>query len=101
MPRVAPHNPYHSERSFGEPAMIRLFRIARVLVCVLTLALCAIGRADNWPQWRGPGYAGISKEAGFPTSWSETDGIVWKLRMPGQGSSTPAVWGDHIFLTSE
>jgi outer membrane protein assembly factor BamB len=79
--------------------MIRPLR--PVLVCVLMLSTCAIARADNWPQWRGPNYDGICAETGFPTTFSETDGLVWKLKMPGRGSSTPAVWGDRIFLTSE
>jgi outer membrane protein assembly factor BamB len=65
------------------------------------LATCAVGRADNWPQWRGPTYDGISKETDFPTTWSDTQNLIWKLKMPGQGGSTPVVWGDRIFLTSE
>ena len=57
--------------------------------------------AENWPQWRGPDYDGISHETNLPTTWSETSNVVWKLEMPGVGGSTPAVWGNHIFLTSQ
>jgi outer membrane protein assembly factor BamB len=57
--------------------------------------------ADNWPQWRGPDYDGISKETKLPAEWGPDKNIVWKLPMPGLGSSTPAIWGDRIFLTSE
>jgi outer membrane protein assembly factor BamB len=67
---------------------------------VLTLSPGAV-LADNWPQWRGPNNDGISKETNLPTTWDEKTNIVWTLPMPGFGSSTPAVWGDRIFLTTE
>ena len=60
-----------------------------------------VARADNWPQWRGPDNNGISKEKNLPVEWDETKNVVWKLKMPGMAGSTPAVWGDRIFLTSE
>jgi outer membrane protein assembly factor BamB len=58
-------------------------------------------RAENWPNWRGPDYDGISSEKGLPTEWSESKNVAWTLPMPGVGSSTPVVWGDRLFLTSE
>jgi outer membrane protein assembly factor BamB len=65
------------------------------------LALAGSAWADNWPQWRGPTNDGICHEKGMPTTWTATENVVWSLKMPGMGSSTPAVWGDKIFLTSE
>jgi outer membrane protein assembly factor BamB len=44
---------------------------------------------------------GVCHEKGLPTTWSATENVAWSLKMPGMGSSTPAIWGDHIFLTSE
>lgn len=71
-----------------------------LLVLVLVVAL-RVGPvwADNWPQWRGPLNDGVSKETGVPTEWSENQNIAWKFDLPGKGSSTPVVWGNHIFLT--
>ena len=43
---------------------------------------------------------GISAEKGLPTEWSTPRTSVWKLPLPGMGSSTPCVWGNKIFLTS-
>jgi outer membrane protein assembly factor BamB len=57
-------------------------------------------RAANWPQWRGPSGDGVSPETGLPAKWSESNNVLWKLPLPGSGASTPAVWKDHIFLTS-
>jgi outer membrane protein assembly factor BamB len=67
---------------------------------LIVLLLPTTGLADNWPQWRGPTFDGVSQEADLPTEWSATKNIIWKLPLPGVGGSTPAVWGDHIFLTS-
>jgi outer membrane protein assembly factor BamB len=70
------------------------------LGCVLCASV-AVARAENWPQWRGPSNDGISTETNLPAEWSATKNIVWKLALPGMSGSTPAVWGNRIFLTSE
>jgi outer membrane protein assembly factor BamB len=44
---------------------------------------------------------GISHETGMPVKWSETENMLWTLPMPGMGGSTPIVWDNRIFLTSE
>jgi outer membrane protein assembly factor BamB len=77
----------------------RLFPIAAVAVSAVA-ALALPASADNWPQWRGPKNDGHSAEKNLPTEWSAEKNVAWKLKLPGQGSSTPAVWDDRIFLTS-
>ena len=71
---------------------------------VLTVGLIAAGMhsalADNWPQWRGPHFDGISQETHLPTVWSATQNVAWKLQLPGAAGATPVTWGDDIFLTS-
>lgn len=57
--------------------------------------------ADNWPQWRGPAGDGMSKETGLPAEWSGEKNILWTAPLPGMGGSTPVVWGDRLFLTTE
>lgn len=57
-------------------------------------------RAENWPQWRGAKLDGISHEKDLPTKWSKTEGVVWRLPLPGPAGATPVVWEDHIYLTS-
>ena len=66
----------------------------------LTAALASPLLANNWPNWRGPDYNGVASGKGYPTEWSATKNVAWKVELPGRGSSTPVVWGDHIFLTS-
>jgi outer membrane protein assembly factor BamB len=65
---------------------------------VLLFCVAAIASAENWPQWRGPRMDGTSLEAGLPAKWSKTEGIAWKLPMPGRSGSTPVVWDGHVFL---
>ncbi|MBM4017342.1 MAG: hypothetical protein FJ288_03290 [Planctomycetes bacterium] len=55
--------------------------------------------ADNWPRFRGPDGAGTSDAATIPVKWTEKD-YNWKVELPGGGHSSPAVWGDRIFVTA-
>jgi outer membrane protein assembly factor BamB len=57
--------------------------------------------ADNWPQWRGPGGTGISAERGVPLEWSDKEGVAWRTPLGGTGVSSPIVWGDRVFVTSQ
>lgn len=66
----------------------------------LLLAAASV-HADNWPQWRGPAGDGVSRETNLPAEWDATKNLLWKAPLPGMAGSTPVVWGDRIFLTSE
>jgi outer membrane protein assembly factor BamB len=56
---------------------------------------------ETWPQWRGPTGDNVSPSARLPTHWSKTDNIAWKVPLTGWGNSTPAIWRDVIFLTTQ
>ena len=55
----------------------------------------------NWPQWRGPTGDSVSTETNLPLKWSEKENILWTCPLPGAGDSTPAVWGDAVFVTAQ
>ena len=55
---------------------------------------------DYWPAWRGPLASGVSPTGQPPLTWSETRNIKWKVPVPGEGTSSPIVWGDKVFVTS-
>jgi outer membrane protein assembly factor BamB len=55
---------------------------------------------NNWAQFRGPGSLGVAEDPSLPDAWSATENVAWKTDIPGTGWSSPAVWGDNIFLTS-
>lgn len=70
-----------------------------LLAMGLLASIALPASADNWPQWRGLKNDGHSAEKGIPTEWSETKNILWKLKLPSDGASTPVVWGDRMFFT--
>jgi outer membrane protein assembly factor BamB len=55
---------------------------------------------NNWAQFRGPGSLGVAEDPGLPDTWSTTENVAWKTEIPGTGWSSPAVWGNNIFVTS-
>src|SRR5580692_9589352 len=72
-------------------------------VVVTFWLLCAIGvpaRGDEWPGWRGPRGDGPSLESAAPLHWTATGNIHWKVAIPGNGHSSPVIWGDRVFLTT-
>ena len=71
-----------------------------ILPLVILFALASLAQAENWPQWRGSRGDGISTEKDLPIQWTKTEGIAWKLPMPGRGGASPVVWGERIFVTS-
>jgi outer membrane protein assembly factor BamB len=67
---------------------------------VIFFFLPGLLHAENWPGWRGQSGDGISTEKGIPTRWSSTENIAWRIAIPGEGHSSPIIWGDKVFLTS-
>lgn len=52
----------------------------------------------DWLQFRGPNGSGIG-ETDAPTEFSLDQNMKWKLKLPGQGVSSPIVIGDKVFVT--
>src|SRR4051812_30118274 len=66
-------------------------------VCVLFPVVAASGA--DWLQFRGPGGLGVSEEKNLPSEWSATKNIVWKVKLPGAGASSPVTLGKRVFIT--
>jgi outer membrane protein assembly factor BamB len=76
------------------------------LLCWVVSAVLAVSfapdlPAENWPQWRGPSSHGVSSESGLPATWSAEENIAWKASVAGLGASSPIVWGERVFVTSQ
>ncbi len=73
------------------------------ILLVASLSCCGLKRtaAENWPAWRGPRGNSTSQDAGLPVEWSDTSGIAWKTSLPEWGTSTPAIWNDALFVTTQ
>src|SRR5687768_4927226 len=72
----------------------------KTFIAIFLIAFATFASAENWPQWRGPRHDGTSMETKLPVKWSKTENVVWRVPLPGPAASTPAIWGDRIFLTS-
>ncbi len=66
---------------------------------LLSLVFADGANAENWPSWRGPSAGGVAAGTGYATTWSASENVRWKIKLPGPGTSTPILWEDHIFLT--
>jgi outer membrane protein assembly factor BamB len=74
----------------------------RVLAAVsfAFMILLHAAAAENWPEWRGPLRNGVSTEANLPTVLDK-DEVAWKTPLAGMGVSSPIIWEDQVFVTSQ
>ena len=68
--------------------------------CILSalLALSSFAQ-DTWPRFRGENGTGVSS-AKIPTELGENT-LLWSAKLSGPGSSSPVIWKDKLFVTSE
>jgi outer membrane protein assembly factor BamB len=69
------------------------------LLCVVSGA--AFGgdvSTSHWPHWRGPLANGLAPEADPPLKWNARRNVQWAAALPGEGSATPIIWGDQVFV---
>jgi len=78
-----------------------LTKITRKATLISALFALGATAADTstWNEFRGTTRDGKSAATGLPTTWSETENIVWKTELPGEGHSSPVVAGGRIWLT--
>ena len=75
----------------------------RFLPCfliVFAIALSPVSHGQEWTRFRGPNGQGISHADTIPIRWNEKD-YNWKVKLPGGGHSSPVLWSDKVFITSE
>jgi outer membrane protein assembly factor BamB len=65
----------------------------------LSLFVSIAGAAESWPSWRGPTQKSVAAGKSYPTKWTGSDNVKWKIKLPGKGSSSPIVWEDRVVLT--
>lgn len=93
----------------------RIFNASRIVIIVATLgpttllstllstlnAQNVVEQESDWSRWRGPmGNGMVDSSNDIPLTWSETDNVVWKVKIPGRGHSSPMIANGRIFLTS-
>jgi outer membrane protein assembly factor BamB len=69
-------------------------------VCGVVLRSLTAAENPEWPQFRGPNSSGIAaSDAAPPVEFGPSKRLIWKQALP-LGDSSPAVWGDRVFLTA-
>ncbi len=82
-----------------------------ILVLSLTFLAAALSGAapaaeaagdGNWPSFRGREARGIAEGHPTPVSWDVESGrqVRWRTPLPGLGHSSPAIWGNRLFVTT-
>ncbi len=56
--------------------------------------------ARNWPNFRGPGAAGIAI-GDYPIEWNAASekNLLWRVPIAQSGKGSPVIWNDRVFLT--
>src|SRR6266853_4098690 len=57
--------------------------------------------AGNWPQFRVPDVDEHSDAKGLPLTWSESEHVKWKTPIHDRGWSSPVVWDNQVWMTTE
>ena len=55
----------------------------------------------NYPFFRGPEGIGVAYQKNVPSDWNGASGknIIWKVKIPKAGFSSPIIWGSQLFVT--
>ena len=65
----------------------------------LMLIVSPVLAAPSWPQFRGPNCQGVAQKDKPPVEFGPETNLLWKVSVP-TGVSSPAIWGDRIFMTA-
>ena len=68
---------------------------------LFVLALTVGVQGNDWPHWRGPSATGVAAQSPLPSTWSTTTNIAWQAPLQGAGVSSPIVFGNYVFVTSQ
>ncbi len=55
----------------------------------------------NYPFFRGSQGDGVAFQKNTPTDWNGAAGknVIWKVKVPKAGFSSPIIWGNQLFVT--
>ena len=70
-----------------------------LLAILLFAAISVPTVGQEWTRFRGPNGTGVSTAQGIPLEWTADD-YNWVTELPGEGHSSPVIWGERLFVTS-
>lgn len=68
--------------------------------CAAQERVTPVRLAADWPQFRGPDGLGVFAATPLSREWSETEGVEWKVKVPGAGWSSPVIAEGLVWLTA-
>ncbi len=74
--------------------------MSRLIFSLCLVLTAASAGAQDWPEFRGPTGQGHSDQRDLPLEWGEDRNVAWKVRVPGQGWSSPAIADGKVWLTT-
>ena len=78
--------------------MMRFKVILLALLFAPLFAAHADDEENQWTRFRGPNGSGISGAQSIPVKWTVKE-YNWTIELPGDGSSSPVVWKEKLFVT--
>lgn len=78
-------------------ASVLLFALATTSIAQEKLASTNRG---SWKQFRGNNTNGLALGAKLPTTWTESENVIWYTPISGRGWSSPVVDGNEVWLTT-
>jgi outer membrane protein assembly factor BamB len=76
------------------------YKLSGIFFVSVIINFITVTQAQNWPGWRGPNGDGTSTEINLPVKWDSVTNVVWKIKVPGIGYSSPIIWKDKLFTTT-
>ncbi len=79
--------------------MANRVRFFLTLLCLSQFAFIPtlVSAGDTWPRFGGPNGIAVVRDTKLPVQWTDKN-ILWKVKVPGIGNSSPVVWKDRIFF---
>ncbi|MDH4241226.1 MAG: PQQ-like beta-propeller repeat protein, partial [Phycisphaerae bacterium] len=75
-------------------------KVKALLLLTVLLLVSGWSFAGDWPHWRGPFLNGSSDEKNLPSSWSQTENVVWVSGLPGPSGATAVISKGRVFVSS-
>jgi len=76
---------------------MKIIKSLSLSILLLIISSGTVTLAQNWPCWRGPEQDGTSNVTNIPVKWDSITNVIWKVKVPGIGYSSPSIWGDRLF----
>jgi outer membrane protein assembly factor BamB len=92
-------------RLYGKQLKNVTFLLRKTLIFLLLLFPFLLLEAQEtqplWTHFRGSSLDGTAAGSGFPVSWNDSTHVIWRTPVPGRGWSSPLVYGNQVWLSTE